>query len=46
MREVRLITPSMSLNEKDKMKISKAKKYFKKIGYNLTLGKYIFDKLH
>lgn len=44
MLEVRLITPSMSLNEKDKIKISKAKKYFEKIGYNLTLGKYIFDK--
>lgn len=34
----------MSLTKSDKIKILKAKKYFKSIGYSLTLGKYIFDK--
>lgn len=44
MKEVRLVAPSMSLAEKDKTKISKAKEYFKSLGYLLTTGKYIFDK--
>lgn len=44
MKEVRLIAPSMSLSENDKTKILKAEKYFKSLGYSLTVGKYIFDK--
>lgn len=44
MQEVRLVTPSMSLGEDDKKSIEKAKKYFEKLGYTLTEGKYIFDK--
>ena len=44
MKEVRLIAPSMSLSKNDKTKILKAEKYFKSLGYSLTVGKYIFDK--
>lgn len=44
MKEIRLITPSLSLNKKDEPKIKKAQEYFKSLGYNLTLGKYVFDK--
>lgn len=44
MKEVRLVAPSMSLSENDKTKILKAEKYFKNLGYSLTVGKYIFDK--
>ena len=44
MKEVRLIAPSMSLSEKDKAKIIKAGKYFKSLGYTLTIGKFVFDK--
>ncbi len=44
MKEVRVIAPSMSLNEKDKNKILKVQEYFKNLGYSLTKGKYIFDK--
>jgi len=44
MKEVRLIAPSMSLSEKEEIKISKAEEYFKKLGYELTLGKHLFEK--
>ena len=44
MKEVRLIAPSLSLSLKDKAKIVKAEKYFKSLGYTLTIGKYVFQK--
>jgi len=44
MKEIRIVAPSKSLDEKDNIKIKKAKEYFKEIGYEVTLGKYIFDK--
>ena len=44
MKEVRVIAPSMSLNKTDMAKIKKMKKYFMKLGYLVTTGKYIFDK--
>ena len=44
MKEVRLIAPSLSLSLKDKTKIVKAEKYFKSLGYTLTIGKYVFQK--
>lgn len=44
MKEVRLVAPSMSLDEKDDIKIKNAEKYFNDLGYVLTTGKYIFDK--
>lgn len=44
MKEVRIVAPSLSLKEKDNKKIEKAKKYFSKLGYIVTLGKYIFAK--
>lgn len=44
MKEVRLIAPSLSLSLKYKTKIVKAEKYFKSLGYTLTIGKYVFQK--
>ena len=44
MKEVRVIAPSLSLSLKDKAKIVKAEKYFKSLGYTLTIGKYVFQK--
>lgn len=44
MKEVRVIAPSKSLDKSDKAKILKAEKYFKSLGYSLTVGKFIFDK--
>lgn len=44
MKEVRVIAPSLSLSLKDKAKIEKAEKYFKSVGYTLTIGKYVFQK--
>lgn len=44
MREVRLVAPSLSLKDEDKAKIKDAKKYFAKLGYELTLGVFVFER--
>ena len=45
MKEVRIIAPSMSLDRNREIEIKKAKSYFEKLGYNLTTGIYIYDKI-
>lgn len=42
MKKVRIVAPSDSINETTDL--SKIEKYFKELGYKLTLGKYIYDK--
>ena len=44
MKEVRIVAPSMSLDKKREPEIKKTQTYFQKLGYNLTIGNYIFDK--